>query len=600
MRLLYSYFRRYSKLIALSLLLATIGQLFLFVDPQLLRYLVDRYAVRHADYTNQQFVRGVGFLLAAGVGAALVARLMKTFQDYVLSIVSARVGADIYSDGIRHSLELPYAVFEDQKSGDTLGKLQKIRTDVEKFVTSALASAFTTFFGLVFVTVYACMLHWVLAASFFLTVGLLSVVSPRLSQQIKKLQRRVVTETAALAGSTTESLRNIELVKSLGLGRQEIHRLNSVTESIVRLELRKVRSVRLMAFAQAMCVVAMRAGLMFVMVYFIYTGRITVGQWLSLSFYWVYMFGPLQDLGNVFNIFRETAASVDIFKTILQTPVATSPSNPVPLGRVESLAFENVGFSYQAAPAILDVNFRVKRGETIAFVGPSGSGKTTLVKLILGLYEPQHGRVLYNDTSGASIDLDELRVQVGSVSQDTQLFSGSIRENLRFVNSKASDDECMTVLRRAACENLLARGNCGLDTVIGEGGVKISGGEKQRLSIARALLRNPRLLVFDEATSSLDSITEEEVMTTIRDLSSRDVITILVAHRLSTVLHADRIYVMERGRIVETGRHSDLLEKKGLYYAIWRQQVNQSPGLSHGQHTFTPTLQHALAHSLNG
>jgi ATP-binding cassette subfamily B protein len=162
------------------------------------------------------------------------------------------------------------------------------------------------------------------------------------------------------------------------------------------------------------------------------------------------------------------------------------------------------------------------------------------------------------------------------VTQDTQLFSGTIRENLLFVNPKATDAECLDVLHKASCESLLARASQGLDTVIGEGGVKVSGGEKQRLSIARALLRRPHLLVFDEATSSLDSLTEEEIGQTIRDVGrSRDAMTILIAHRLSTIMHADRIYVLERGVIVEAGTHAELLEEKGLYYAMWRQQIGE-------------------------
>ena len=169
-----------------------------------------------------------------------------------------------------------------------------------------------------------------------------------------------------------------------------------------------------------------------------------------------------------------------------------------------------------------------------------------------------------------------LREHIGFVTQDAQLFSGSIRENLLFVNPHATDAECMDVLRQAAPHSLLARADRGLDTLIGEGGVKVSGGEKQRLSIARALLRQPQLLVFDEATSSLDSLTEEEISHTIRDVATnQDAITILIAHRLSTVMHADRIYVLERGHIVEYGRHAELLEHKGLYYAMWRQQVGE-------------------------
>jgi ATP-binding cassette subfamily B protein len=215
-------------------------------------------------------------------------------------------------------------------------------------------------------------------------------------------------------------------------------------------------------------------------------------------------------------------------------------------------------------------------GATVAFVGPSGSGKTTLVKLLVGLYRPQRGSILYNGRPEWVVDMDELREMIGFVTQETQLFSGTIRENLLFVRPNATDEECLDVLGRAACHSLLARADRGLDTVIGEGGVKVSGGERQRLSIARALLRRPRLLVFDEATSSLDSLTEEEVTRTIRDVAGgKDLMTVLIAHRLSTVMHADRIFVLERGRIVESGRHEELAEAKGLYYAMWRQQVGE-------------------------
>jgi ATP-binding cassette subfamily B protein len=174
------------------------------------------------------------------------------------------------------------------------------------------------------------------------------------------------------------------------------------------------------------------------------------------------------------------------------------------------------------------------------------------------------------------VDLDKFRERIGFVTQDAQLFSGTIRENLLFVHPDATDEQCMDVLRRAAATSMLNRADQGLDTVIGEGGMKISGGEKQRLSIARALLRDPQLLVFDEATSSLDSLTEEEISRTMRDVAQgADVITVLIAHRLSTVLHADRIFVLERGQVVEAGHHDELLARKGLYYAMWRQQVGE-------------------------
>jgi ATP-binding cassette subfamily B protein len=280
----------------------------------------------------------------------------------------------------------------------------------------------------------------------------------------------------------------------------------------------------------------------------------------------------------VIGVYRETEASLAKFQEILDAPLEPRPAQPVPVGELGRLAFEGVGFRHQAATAhaVQDVSFEVRRGETIAFVGPSGAGKTTLVKLLVGLYRPEHGRILYNGVPHDQVDLETVRERIGLVTQDTQIFAGSIRENLLFVRPDASDAECLDVLKRAACHSLLARADRGLDTLIGEGGVKVSGGEKQRLSIARALLRRPQLLVFDEATSSLDSLTEEEIAHTIRSVAREHRgITVLIAHRLSTVRHADSILVLERGRIVERGRHEDLLDRKGLYYALWRQQIGE-------------------------
>lgn len=266
------------------------------------------------------------------------------------------------------------------------------------------------------------------------------------------------------------------------------------------------------------------------------------------------------------------------FSKVMEMPLDPKPANPVEIDQLHELRFDHVSFMHQSAttPALQEISFGVKRGETIAFVGPSGSGKTTLVKLLVGLYAPREGAILYNGHDSTRIDLDRFRERMGLVTQDTQLFSGTIRENLLFVRPQASDEECLDVLRRAAAQNLLARADKGLDTLIGEGGVKVSGGEKQRLSIARALLRHPHLLVFDEATSALDSLTEEEISQTVREVSAReDAVTILIAHRLSTVMHADRIYVLERGRIVEQGQHDTLIAERGLYYAMWRQQVGE-------------------------
>ena len=578
MKLLYSYLKQYWQLVVLTLVLAAINQLFSLLDPYIFRYVIDNYALKFSQYTTNEFIRGVSLLLAAAVGVAFVSRVAKNFQDYYTNVITQQLGAQIYSDGIRHSLELPYSVFEDQRSGETLGKLQKVRTDVERLINAFVNILFISLVGVVFVMVYAFTVHWIIALVYFLTIPILGTLVSLLSRKIKKIQKIIVAETTALAGSTTESLRNIELVKSLGLAQQEIERLNSTTAKILQLELKKVKYLRSLSFIQGTCVNALRTSMLFLMLYFIFAREITVGQFFSLFIYSFFIFGPLQEVGNVVNIYRETEASLENFEKILNTPKEPRPVQPLPVTSVSQVEFEDVVFQHQSATtrALDGISFTASMGETIAFVGPSGSGKTTLVKLLVGLYRPQSGDVRYDGFSIEEVDLDGLRERIGLVTQDTQLFSGTIRENLLFVNPSATDEECMAVLKKAACQSLLERADKGLDSVIGEGGVKVSGGEKQRLSIARALLRRPNLLVFDEATSSLDSLTEEEISETIRDVSMRkDLITILIAHRLSTVLHADKIFVLERGRIVESGRHQDLVDLKGLYYAMWRQQIGE-------------------------
>jgi ATP-binding cassette, subfamily B, bacterial len=578
MGILYRYLRHFWKLAVAALVLAAINQVFSLLDPLIFRHIIDSFATRHREYSSSQFLRGVSVLLGAAVGVAFVSRVAKNFQDYFVNLITQQVGARIYADGIRHSLELPYALFEDQRSGETLGKLQKVRTDVEKFIAAAVNMVFTTLIGLVFVMIYASRVHWSIAPAYLLTVPLLGGLSSVLSRKIKEVQKHIVRETTALAGATTESLRNIELVKSLGLAQQEIARLNSTTAKILKLELKKVRYLRSLSFVQGTFVNLLRTSILFLMLYLIFTQRITVGQFFSLFIYSFFIFGPLQELGNVINIYRETEVSLLNFEAILKLPPEPRPERPVPVQSLQTLRFDDVSFQHQSAsaPALREISFRADRGETIAFVGPSGAGKSTLVKLLVGLYRPQMGHIYYNGTREDEVDIDDLRERIGFVTQDAQLFSGSIRENLLFVQPRATDEECLNVLRQASVEGLLLRADRGLDTVIGEGGVKVSGGEKQRLAIARALLRRPQLLVFDEATSSLDSLTEEEISQTIRDIAAgNESITCLIAHRLSTVLHANRIYVLERGRIVEFGGHAELLSNKGLYYAMWRQQVGE-------------------------
>lgn len=584
MKVLFKYLRPYKWLVVLALVLAAINQTFSLFDPLIFGKMIDLFA-NHPHVTPEgiartenEYIKGVGFYLLLLVGTAMVSRIAKAFQDYVANVIIQKFGAKIFTDGLKHSMRLPYEQFEDQRSGETLSVLTKVRNDTERFISNFINIIFGILVSVIFVSIYSVRLHWSIIPVYFGGTLLIGTIINFLSKRIKKIQKNIVSETNALAGSTTESLRNIELVKSLGLTEQEVERLNQNTYKILGLELRKVKSIRAFSFIQGTMVNALRQSIIFILMWLIFKDIITIGQMISLQFYSFFIFGPLQEIGNIFISYREAEASLNNFERLMQNKTEQKPLHPVSIHELDHLTFKKVSFQHQTAAfkALDNISFDVRKGETIAFVGPSGSGKSTLVKLLVGLYRPLSGKVLYNGIDGEAIDFDQLRNKIGFVTQDTQLFSGTIRENLQFVKPDATDREMLDAVHKASADHLLNRAENGLNTVIGEGGLKLSGGERQRLSIARALLRHPDLLIFDEATSSLDSITEEEITATIKNISrEQQQITVLIAHRLSTIMHAHRIFVLERGKIIETGDHNSLLEEKGLYYAMWRQQIGE-------------------------
>ena len=609
MTLLWDYLKQYKKLLAGALLLATVNQFFSLLDPQIFRLLIDNYATKFSEHTQDEFLRGVLLLLGGTISVAMISRIAKNFQDYYVNVITQRLGTQMYAHSVEHSFSLPYAVFEDQRSGEHLQKLQKARTDAQKLITTAVNVIFLSGIGIVFVLIYAFYVHWMIGLMYALIIPIMAVTIIRLTRSIRDAQAVIVREMADLSGSTTETLRNVELVKSLGLENQEITRLNNANEKILGFELKKIKLIRKMSFIQGTLINAIRSGLMLLMLWLIFQGDITLGEFFSLLFYSFFIFNPLSEFGTFGTQLQEAKASMEQLGEALKMKPEEKPRDAVQLEGLKEIEFKNVFFSYsensksvileraeraigsssanisrdsiaslqndgKTVHALNGASLSIKAGETVAFVGPSGSGKTTLVKMIVGLYKPTGGNLTFNGTDVAKVDLEHLRQKVGLVAQETQLFAGTIRENLIFVRPHASDDECLAALRAAAADSLLKRANDGLDTKIGEGGLKLSGGERQRLAIARALLREPELLIFDEATSSLDSITEQAITETIQRVEQDhpDLIRILVAHRLSTIAHADTIYVLEKGSICEHGSHKELLAKKGLYAALWRQQ----------------------------
>lgn len=578
MQILWRYLKPQRYLILLSLVLATIAQLLTLVDPIIFGKIIDDYAMAPSSRPRDELVRGVLFWLGIAIAISMAARIAKAFQDYFTRMSVAAFGMHIFNEGLKQTLRLNFQEFEESRSGETLSILQKVKTDTERFINSFINILYSSFIGIGFLVWYSITKNWMLIPVFIIGILVLGSLTGLLSKKIKTVQRSINRETNKMGGVITESLRNIELVKSLGLTFPEIRRLREQTKKIYDLEMVKVRKVRTLSFFQGTILNLLRQSILFILLWLIFRDVLTTGELITMQFISTSIFGPLQDLGNIILQYREVEASVHNFDTLLKKPVEQRPDDPVETGPLNNLEFRDVVFRHKTGMvnAIDGVSFFVKTGQTVAFVGPSGSGKSTLVKLLVGLYKPVSGEILFNGQSAADIRYNALRRQIGFVSQDTQLFAGSIRENLLFVKADATDEEILDVLEKASCGLLLARSPHGINTILGEGGMKLSGGEKQRISIARALLRHPRLLIFDEATSALDSLTEEDITRTIREISAaREQVVLLIAHRLSTIMHADTIFVLERGRIVETGTHDVLLEQKGLYYAMWRQQVGE-------------------------
>jgi ATP-binding cassette subfamily B protein len=580
MHILWTYLRPHSRLALLALVLAATGQILALVDPIIFGTIIDKYAIHRRSKTSDELVHGVLMLLGLAVVVAVASRAAKALQEYVTRLVVQKIGTQIFNDGLRHLMRLKYQEFEDLRSGETLSLLQKVRQDSERFINAFINTVFATVVGISFLTWYAITKHWLLVPVFLIGIVVLGGLTGLLSREIKGQQRSITRETNRNSGFITESLRNIELIKSLGLTFTEIRRLKSQTDAIFALEMEKVKRIRLLSFLQGTTLSMLKLAILFALLWLIFRDVLSTGELIAMQFITVAIFAPLQELGNIILAWREAEASLLNFAALMNKPIERRPANPVDVGPVTQVRFADVRFRHRGATddALHQVSFQASLGDTLAFVGPSGSGKSTLVKLLVGLYTPAAGEVFYNEISTTDFRYNVARRQIGFVTQDTHLFAGTLRDNIRFVKQDASDDDIVAAMQQASCAYLLEKSPDGLDTLIGEQGMKLSGGEKQRLSIARALVRQPRLLIFDEATSALDSLTEEQITNTVRAISARDTqITLLIAHRLSTIMHADTIFVLEKGRIVESGGHAALLDKKGLYYAMWRQQIGERP-----------------------
>jgi len=334
MRLLWQYIKKHKKILISALVLATINQVFSLADPQIVRLLIDQYASKANELSASRFLIGVSLLLVTYIGLAFISRTAKAFQDYKVSIITQKVGAQMYADSVAHSFALPFNLFEDQRSGELLQKLQKAKIDNQALITSTINVLFLSVVGLLVVVGYAFTVHWSIGVAYLSLFPVIGSVVYFLSQRIKIKQRQIVKQQADLAGSTTETLRNVELVKSLGLEDQEVVRLNNVNEYILTLELQKVKLVRALSFIQGTLINFIRSLIMLLLLWLIFKNIISVGQFFTLFVYSFFVFGALWELGTVVTQYQDARAANEQLENIL----AQKPE-PKPLSSLTRTSF---------------------------------------------------------------------------------------------------------------------------------------------------------------------------------------------------------------------------------------------------------------------
>jgi ABC-type transport system involved in Fe-S cluster assembly fused permease/ATPase subunit len=374
-----------------------------------------------------------------------------------------------------------------------------------------------------------------------------------------------------------DSLINYETVKYFGNEQHELTRYNAQLEEWEDAAVKSQTSMSALNVGQAGIIAAGVTAIMILAAQGVVAGNLTIGDLVLINAFLLQLFIPLNFLGVVYSQLKHSIADMRaMFEVMEQQPEIQDREDAVDLdvGRGE-VRFDRVSFAYDPERPILhDVSFTIPAGQKIAVVGPSGAGKSTLARLLFRFYDVDAGRILINGQDVRAVRQQSLRAAIGIVPQDTVLFNDSLRYNIGYARPGADQAVIEAAARAANIHNFIAGLPKGYDTVVGERGLKLSGGEKQRVAIARAILKNPKILVFDEATSSLDSHSEQAILESLSK-AARDHTTLVIAHRLSTVLDADRILVMEGGRIVEQGSHTDLLEQRGLYARLWELQQQE-------------------------
>ena len=556
------------KTIGIGLILIVISRLAGLVLPGATKYLIDDVIAKGDLYMLKMvLIAVVAAISIQAITSYLLTKILSVEAQHLISVLRARVQ--------QHLLKLPIRFFDNQKSGALVSRVMTDVEGVRNLVGTGLVQLVGGFLSAAISLVLMIRISPMLTIYVLVPVAIFGIISLKAFAYIRPVFRERGKINAEVSGRLTETLNGVRVIKGFNAEAQEIKIFEEGVEKLFLNVKKSLTSTSIVTSAATFLLGLASAGILGIGGYMIIENQLTFGDFLSFTLFLGFMIAPIVQMSNIGSQLTESFAGLDRTEELMNMPIEDDgTTRTIKIGSIKGdIEFKDVSFAYEEGkPVLKNISFSAPSGSVTALVGTSGSGKTTIAGLAASFINPDSGKITIDSLDLSKVSLDSYRSQLGVVLQDDFLFEGTIRENILFPRPQATEAELQNAVNAAFVNEFTDRFEEGLDTVIGERGVKLSGGQRQRIAIARAILANPRILLLDEATSNLDTESESFIQESLRTLMQGRT-TFVIAHRLSTIRQATQILVIENGQIQESGKHEELIEKKGRYFQLYTYQA---------------------------